>query len=760
MAHSRSLVATLVLLGLLAAWPATAAPTKVLFDNLKGETAGNADWIIDTDQPLPIPDQSTVTAGTARTYWLGAISSWGIDLVKRGFQVATLGSGYPISYGNAANAHDLSKYDVFVLPEPNSPFSAAESIAIFNYVRDGGGLIVVTDHNASDRNGDGWDSPEVYNALDATRLWGIHAGTVGDANNNIVQTSTNVNASLSDSIIRGPVGNVTGLAFHNGTTFTLYPALNPTVRGEVWMTGVAQGSTTSAMAASAVYGNGRVVVVGDSSPMDDGSAQPGNSSIFDGWGEAGATDSTLFMNAVYWAARRGVAAGDTQAPVVNLTAPNGGEVWKAGATRSIQWTASDNVGVSAIDIDWSTDGGASWSPIAAGLVHLGLYAWTVPNTPTTTARVRVTARDAAGNFGSDSSSTDFTVDRWIITATAGAGGTIAPAGAVPVLQGSNQAFTIAPAAGQHVAGVLVDGAAVGALAGYTFNFVVANHTIAASFAPDSVALQVTTVGAGTVSRTPDLPSYPFGTPVRLLAVPDAGWGFAGWSGDTAGTVVNGDTLFVTVDGARSITATFADAAAPLVALLAPVGGERWRVGDLRRIRWTATDNVGVDSVQLEVSYHGAGGPWETLLASGAAVDSLDWVVPDLLTDSALVRVTALDLALHAGVAVSDSVFHILAAAGVGTGPRALAFALPSPNPAHGAVRLAFTLPVEGAVTVEVLDIGGRRVALLAHGVFPAGPHALRWDGRDGGGARATAGVYFARLVTRTGAIARRFVRID
>ena len=35
----------------------------------------------------------------------------------------------------------------------------------------------------------------------------------------------------------------------------------------------------------------------DASPADDGSAAPGNSSIFNGWGEVSGRDSLLFLNA-------------------------------------------------------------------------------------------------------------------------------------------------------------------------------------------------------------------------------------------------------------------------------------------------------------------------------------------------------------------------------------------------------------------------------------------------------------------------------
>ena len=58
------------------ATPAAAAK-RALFDNFHAQTAGNADWIIDTDQPLPLPGQATVTATTPTNYWLGAISTTG-----------------------------------------------------------------------------------------------------------------------------------------------------------------------------------------------------------------------------------------------------------------------------------------------------------------------------------------------------------------------------------------------------------------------------------------------------------------------------------------------------------------------------------------------------------------------------------------------------------------------------------------------------------------------------------------------------------
>ena len=80
-----------------------------------------------------------------------------------------------------------------------------------------------------------------------------------------------------------------------------------------------------------------------------------------------------------------------------------------------------------------------------------------------------------------------------------------------------------------------------------------------------------------------------------------------------------------------------------------------------------------------------------------------------------------------------------------------------PNPSREAV--TFVLPaVSGgaAEALEVYDLSGRRVAALSPTVA-AGAVTWRWDGRDGQGAPAGAGVYFAR--TRTGTATLRVTRV-
>jgi hypothetical protein len=63
---------------------------------------------------------------------------------------------------------------------------------------------------------------------------------------------------------------------------------------------------------------------------------------------------------------------------------------------NITWIATDNVGVNAIDLDYSLDNALSWKSIATGLANNGSYTWAVPNVVTSALLLRAIARDAVG----------------------------------------------------------------------------------------------------------------------------------------------------------------------------------------------------------------------------------------------------------------------------------------------------------------------------------------------------------------------------
>ena len=99
---------------------------------------------------------------------------------------------------------------------------------------------------------------------------------------------------------------------------------------------------------------------------------------------------------------------------------------------------------------------------------------------------------------------------YTITATAGENGTITPAGAVPVDEGDEQAFTITPDAGYQIASVMVDTdndvtdelEYNDGVYTYTFENVVANHTIHATFEVlQTYTITVNITGNGEVVAT-------------------------------------------------------------------------------------------------------------------------------------------------------------------------------------------------------------------------------------------------------------------
>ncbi len=296
-----SLVLTIVLFS-----NSFATQKKFLFDANKAQTAGNADWVIDEDSHtpgrFPTPDQSGINSGTAETYWTGALSSWGVALVKLGNYVETLPNTGQITYNNISNSQDLSHYDVFIMDEPNIPFTSTEKTAIIQFVQNGGGLMLISDHSGADRNSDGWDAIRVLN--DLIRNNGVQSypfGFIFDSLNVNDITNNVLNPALGNPIISGSQGNVVSFQINNGTTLTINNAQNPNAKGLVWKTGVSQNNL-NCYCVSSTFGTGRVVAVGDSSPQDDGTGSSGHT-LYPGWTENGANSSRFHLNASLWLAK-------------------------------------------------------------------------------------------------------------------------------------------------------------------------------------------------------------------------------------------------------------------------------------------------------------------------------------------------------------------------------------------------------------------------------------------------------------------------
>lgn len=104
-----------------------------------------------------------------------------------------------------------------------------------------------------------------------------------------------------------------------------------------------------------------------------------------------------------------VTVSNTSGPFA-VTAPNTAVSWAGNSTQTVTWSVNNTtaapVSCANVKISISTDGGNTFSTLIASTPNDGSQAITVPNTPTTTARIKV---EAVGNIFFDIGNANFTI---------------------------------------------------------------------------------------------------------------------------------------------------------------------------------------------------------------------------------------------------------------------------------------------------------------------------------------------------------------
>jgi hypothetical protein len=261
---------------------------------------------------------------------------------------------------------------------------------------------------------------------------------------------------------------------------------------------------------------------------------------------------------------------------LTITAPNGTEKWVVGSVQTITWNRVGSI--SFVKLEYATDGGTIYTPIVASTANTGTYSWTMPNTISTTCKVRVSdTNDATVN---DVSNANFKIQ---------AGFTItSPNGGETWTVGSSQniTWTTQGTVGFVKLDYSVDG-------GTTYPYVIV----------------LSTSNLGTYAWT--VPDSVSGA-VRVRVI------------DT-----NDSEAFDTSNADFRIRATFS--------LTSPNGGQQWLVGNSYNITWT---NVGtIANVKLEYSRDLFLSDKQTISASTANTGTYAWTVPDAISNTVRVRVS-------------------------------------------------------------------------------------------------------------------------
>src|SRR3989442_2802037 len=116
----------------------------------------------------------------------------------------------------------------------------------------------------------------------------------------------------------------------------------------------------------------------------------------------------------------------------------------------------------------------------------------------------------------------FAINKYTITATAGANGSISPSGSVTLNYGASQAFSFTPNTGYHVDSVIVDGVSNPSASKYTFTNDTSNHTIHVTFAINRYTITATAGANGSISPAGNV-NVNFGANQKFVITADTGF---------------------------------------------------------------------------------------------------------------------------------------------------------------------------------------------------------------------------------------------
>ncbi|MBS3782444.1 MAG: S8 family serine peptidase, partial [Candidatus Thermoplasmatota archaeon] len=276
----------------------------------------------------------------------------------------------------------------------------------------------------------------------------------------------------------------------------------------------------------------------------------------------------------------GLGSSETsKSPSIELTNPKEGETWYSGGKEDITWETERGDGsLEDVDLEYSSDGGASWSSIAQGVEDDGVYTWTVPEISSSEAKIRATVYDS-NDLSDENVSGLFTIEEKSSPlkptnpepkdGATGINADVKLSIYVEHEDGEDMDVYFYDASDDSLIGK-DEGIPSGSRS--SVDWIGLDHgTIYEWYAEaddgkssnvsgvwqfttiEEHILTIETIGQGSIDPSEGSHNYTHGEEVNLTAVPDQGYEFDGWTGDYTGSE---DNITITMDSDKEITAQF------------------------------------------------------------------------------------------------------------------------------------------------------------------------------------------------------------
>jgi hypothetical protein len=423
-------------------------------------------------------------------------------------------------------------------------------------------------------------------------------------------------------------------------------------------------------------------------------------------------------------------------PVLQITSPNGGESWITGGAQAITWVSQGTV--AEVNLEFSLDGGASWTTIIEATANDGSYNWSIPDVVSDQCLIRVS--DAADGEPFDVSDGLFAIvsppaisnyalgfdgvndyveiaDNALLSGGPGKSLTVEAWVKPRVISGTR------PLASKYLDGKwkdwglqIVEGALEASIESNGDNWVLKSGSISPAqwthvafvFANQSnlVRIYINGAEAGQKSLTKDMPDTK-----AVIRIGRHGYVSQYFDGD--------------IDELRIWN--YARSAAQLNAAKDQEmnSSEPGLIG-----YWQFNDGSGQSAADL--TSNGNAGRLGTTSSEDAA--DPQWVISDAV--------------VKGGSTVKDVVPQLSEAnvrEQIAKAPSTYVLHQNYPNPFNPETRINYEIPSSGYVRLSVYDVLGREVVRLFAGDQAAGQYSIAWNGRDHEGQRVSSGIYYYLL---------------